>query len=117
MYLISSMKLSYFLESQTFISASYKKVLAQVSSKALRRVKIQDNARQNSPRPDAPPPPKAFNRQTFQIVFLFFRLTWETSTNENLAPEASDRPETRLELLTIISSIRFFVPLSHLESN
>ena len=39
-------------------------------------------------------------------VFLTF---WETSTQENPTPEASDRPETRLELLTRISSIRFVV--------
>ena len=38
---------------------------------------------------------------------LNFLTFWGTSTQENLAPEASDRPETRLELLTRISSIRF----------
>ena len=41
------------------------------------------------------------------VLLGFVRLSWETSTQENLTPEASDRPETRLELLTIISSIRF----------
>ena len=40
----------------------------------------------------------------FRLVLTF----WETSAQENLTPEASDRPETRLELLTRISSIRFF---------
>ncbi len=53
------------------------------------------------------PPPKAFNRP-ISPIFHFFRLSWETSAQENLAPEASDRPETRLELLTRLSSIRFF---------
>ncbi len=58
-------------------------------------------------------PPKgihyAFNRPIFHDLFLeIFRLSWETSTQENLTPEALDRPETGLELLTRISSIRFF---------
>ena len=35
--------------------------------------------------------------------------SWQTSTQEDLAAEASDRPETRLELLTSNSSIRFVV--------
>ncbi|MDP7560631.1 MAG: hypothetical protein QF745_08825, partial [Planctomycetota bacterium] len=33
-----------------------------------------------------------------------FTLSWETSAQENLTPEASDRPETRLELLAFIIS-------------
>ncbi len=37
-----------------------------------------------------------------------FPALWGTSTKDNLAPRASDSPETRLELLTRISSIRFF---------
>ena len=44
--------------------------------------------------------------------FQNFQTFWETSTQENLAPEASDRPETRLELLTRISSIWFFATFS-----
>ena len=40
-------------------------------------------------------------------VQIFFRLSWETSTQDNLDLEASDRPETRLELLTRTCSIRF----------
>ena len=46
-----------------------------------------------------------------RFVFIICRLSWETLTQDNLTPDASDRPETRLELLTRISSIRF-VPLS-----
>ena len=49
----------------------------------------------------------------FPPIYQTFR---ETSTQDNLTPEALDRSETRLELLTIISSIRFVFPLSHLES-
>ena len=46
----------------------------------------------------------------FSPFFLqHFQTFWETSTQENLTPEASDRPETGLELLTRISSIRFVV--------
>ena len=45
----------------------------------------------------------AFNRP---ISLEISRTFWETSTQDNLTPEASDRPETRLELLTITSSIR-----------
>ena len=51
-----------------------------------------------------------FQRATRNIgtpTFLIFRTFWEASTQENLTPEASDRPETRLELLTRISSVRF----------
>ncbi len=50
-------------------------------------------------------------------IHTIFTLSWETSTQENLAPEASDRPETRLELLTRTCSIRFVFPLSRLEPN
>ncbi len=50
-------------------------------------------------------------------IHTVFTLSWETSTQENLAPEASDRPETRLELLTRTCSIRFVFPLSRLEPN
>ena len=50
------------------------------------------------------------------VIISFFPTFWETSTQENLTPEASDRPETRLELLTRISSIRFVSPLSHFEN-
>ncbi len=46
-------------------------------------------------------------RYPLVIITCFFPTFWETSTQENLTPEASDRPETRLELLTRISSIRF----------
>ena len=60
------------------------------------------------------PPTRAFNRPSVgrvfhEFIFCFYSQTfWETSTQENLALEASDRPETRLELLTRLSSIRFF---------
>ena len=47
-------------------------------------------------------------RYPLVIITCFFPTFWETSTQENLTPEASDRPETRLELLTRFSSIRFF---------
>ena len=46
----------------------------------------------------------------FYCFAVFLRRLWSGG-------EASDRPDTRLELLTRISSIRFFPPLSHLESN
>ena len=44
----------------------------------------------------------------FFFLIEIVRLSCETSTKEDLALEAWGRPETRLELLTIISSIRFF---------
>ncbi len=53
-------------------------------------------------------PQKASNRQISDNLSQMFRLSRESSTKEDLALEASDRPETRLELLTRISSIRFF---------
>ena len=48
----------------------------------------------------------------FSTICRTYRTFWETSTQEELTPEASDRPETRLELLTRISSIRFFSTFS-----
>ncbi len=52
-------------------------------------------------------------RVSHECVFCFYSQTfWETSTQENLALEASDRSETRLELLTRLSSIRFFPTFS-----
>ena len=65
--------------------------------------------------PPESPPQKDFNRPSnmpstgpfSRFVLHFFRLSWETSTKENFGPEASDRPETRLELLTRTSSVRF----------
>ncbi len=57
------------------------------------------------------PPTRQFFTD-FLIILFFFRLSWETSTKEDVAPEAADRPETRLELLTRISSIRFFSTFS-----
>ena len=59
----------------------------------------------SSPTPKKMPSIDKCSRRCFNL----FQTFWETSTQENLTPEASDRPETRLELLTIISSIRFFV--------
>ena len=52
-------------------------------------------------------------RRLFSICFRNVLTFWQTSTQDNLTPEASDRPETRLQLLTRISSIRFVFPLSH----
>ena len=42
-------------------------------------------------------------------IVCIFPTLWETSTKENLALEASDRPETRPELLARLSSVRFFL--------
>ncbi len=46
------------------------------------------------------------------IISWVFHTFWKTSTKENLALEASDRPETRLEILTRISCIRIFSTFS-----
>ena len=45
------------------------------------------------------------NPPPVSLLTTFGRLPWETSTQDNSTPEASDRPETRLELLTRTSSI------------
>ena len=49
--------------------------------------------------------------------FQGFQTFWEATAQDNLTPEASGRPGTRLELLMRTCSIRFVSPLSHLESN
>ena len=52
----------------------------------------------------------ACDHKAYHLPDLFdcFGLPWETSTQTNLTPEASDRPQTRLELLKRISFTRCF---------
>ena len=49
------------------------------------------------------------SRPHIMAIVCIFPTLWETSTKENLALEASDRPETRPELLARLSSARFFL--------